>query len=127
MISLNQKYMKKIKNLIVAPLIASAIFLASPTAFANSPIQGTQIEVRNISNTENVPNTKKGITGNVTSISGNIVKVRTKEELEYTVDISQATIMKEGFAPDENPAIVGTADIKIGDAIAVRGTIAEID
>jgi hypothetical protein len=116
----------KIKNLIVAPLIASAIFLASPAAsFGASPVLRNQVEVHNISNTENTPDTKKGIAGKVTRVNGSIILVSTKDDTEYTVDASGATIMKEGAEPDENPAIVETADIKIGDAIMVRGVISD--
>jgi hypothetical protein len=115
----------KIKNLIVAPLIASAIFLASPGGFtaASSPTQRNKIEVHNISNTENTPDTKKGIAGKVTKVSGNIVIVSTKDDTEYTVDVSDATIMKEGAQPDANPEIVSISDIHTGDALAVRGVI----
>ena len=117
----------KIKNLIVAPLIASAIFLASPGAFASSPIRGGQVEIHNVSNTENTPDTKRGIAGRVTRVSGNIIIVSTKDDTEYTVDASDAMIMKEGTLPTENPAIIETTDIKIGDAIMVRGVIGEVE
>jgi hypothetical protein len=117
------KKQSKIKNLIVAPLIASAIFLSSSSAFASSPIQRNQAEVHNISNTENAGDTKKGITGIVIKTNGSIIVVSTKDDTEYTVDASGALIMKEGAQPNENPAIVGTTDIQIGDAIMVRGEI----
>ncbi len=116
----------KIKNLIVAPLIASAIFLASPAPFAAAnPAQRSQVEVHNISNTENTPDPKKGIAGKVTKVSGSIILVSTKDDTEYTVDASEATIMKEGTRPNENPVIVEATDIQIGDAIMVRGVISD--
>jgi preprotein translocase subunit YajC len=118
----------KIKNLIVAPLIASAIFLSSGTAtFASRPIERNQVEVHNISNTENASDTKKGITGRVTRVSGSIIIVSTKDDTEYTVDVSEATIMKEGLEPNDNPSLVNINDIKVGDEIMVRGTIIEQD
>jgi hypothetical protein len=118
--------MAKIKNLIVVPLIASAIFLASPGAsMGASPVLRNQVEVHNISNTENTPDTKKGIAGKVIKVSGNIVIVSTKDDTEYTVDASDAMIMKAGDQPDANPEIVSINDIHTGDAIAVRGIIHE--
>ena len=119
--------MSKIKNLIVAPLIASAIFLSSPATFASSPMQRNQVEVHNISSTENTPDTRKGIAGRVTRVSGNIIIVSTKDDTEYTVDASGALIMKEGMSPNDNPEIVAAADIKTGDAILVRGTISDVE
>ena len=119
--------MAKIKNLIVAPLIASAIFLANPAGFAaaSRPSQRAQVEVHNISNTENSPDTKKGIAGKVTKVSGSIILVSTKDDTEYTVDASDAMIMKAADERDANPEIVSISDIHMGDAIAVRGIIQE--
>jgi preprotein translocase subunit YajC len=111
-----------ITNLIVMPLIASAVFLASP-AFAASTSPTSHKEVRNITTKGPSPNTKKGIVGTVTSINGTIVLVTSKDNVQYTVDAANATIMKEGVAPNINPTLVKIADIQVGDSIVVRGVI----
>jgi len=111
-----------ITNLIVVPLIASAIFLANP-AFASSPIEAMRSEIRNVSSKENIPDTKKGIAGIVTSVSGTILRVKSENSTEYTVDATDATIMKDQEQLNENPALVQITDIKIGDIVMVRGII----
>ena len=58
-------------------------------------------------------------------VNGDIVIVSTKDDTEYTVDASDALIMKEGAYPNENPAIVEAKEIKVGDAILVRGVISD--
>ena len=116
-----------ITNLIVMPLIASAVFLASP-AIASNPMRPghSHAEVRNITNKESMPNTRKGIAGTVVSVNGNIVVVIAKNNTEYTVDASSATIMKAA-GEDANPSIAHVTDIKVGDSIMVRGVIRETD
>ncbi len=119
--------MTKIKNLLVIPLIASTVFLASPAIAANTA-QGLNIEVRNITNRENVPNTKReGISGTVASIDGSILVVESSGDMEYTVDTAHATIMKSSNEKDSNPSIVHTDDIKIGDVVVVRGTLEDTE
>jgi hypothetical protein len=110
-----------ITNLIVMPLIASAVFLASPAMASNSPL-ATHKEVRNITG-NGTPNTKKGIAGTVTSINGNILIVTSRDNTEYTVDAGSATIMKAGSEGAGNPSIAHIADIKMGDMVMVRGVI----
>ena len=122
-----KKYLKKsqITNLLVLPLIASAIFLANPV-FASSTAGGIGMEVRNITsqdNAENLSNPKKGIVGTVVSINGDILVVTTKNDVQYNVNASHATIMKAGDGEDSNPNIITTGDIKVGDAILVRGKV----
>jgi pectate lyase len=114
----------KITNLIVMPLIASAVFLASP-AFAANLTRPDHKEVRSITNKERIPsaNTKKGVSGTVSSINGNIIVVSSAENIQYTVDAGSATIMKEGATANLNPSLIKIADIKVGDAIVVRGVI----
>lgn len=104
------------------PLIASAVFLASP-ALASNPMRTGQSEIRNITTNEDTPNTKRGVAGTVTSINGTILIVTSRDNIQYTVDAAHAMIMKAGAEPNMNPAIVGITDIKVGDAIMVRGTI----
>jgi hypothetical protein len=114
---------KQITNLLVMPLIASAVFLASPTVFAASPTHtGGATEIRHKTYKEGA-NPKKGITGTVSSISGTIIIVTAKDSTKYTVDASHATIMKAADQANTNPYIVTTTDIKVGDAIMVRGVL----
>jgi preprotein translocase subunit YajC len=115
-----------ITNLIVMPLIASAVFLASP-AFAASTSVTAHKEVRNITTKGPATNTKKGIVGTVTSINGTIILVTSKDNIQYTVDATSATIMKEGVAPNTNPTLVQITDIKVGDSIVVRGVIKDTE
>lgn len=109
----------KITNLLVVPLIASAVLLANPV-FAASPAAASRSEVRHKTD---VPHSKRGIIGTVTSSEGDIIKVTAKDNTQYTVDASDATIMKVSGEPQENPDIVSISDIKVGDAIVVRGEI----
>jgi hypothetical protein len=119
-----QSKKSKIANLIVMPLIASAIFLAGP-AFAAGPSYGAESISMNTTTQESMPNTKKGITGTVASVSGSILHVVSTDNMEYTVDASHATIMKAAGEVNENPLIVNVSDIKVGDAIAARGVVRE--
>jgi hypothetical protein len=123
-----KKTQSTITNLLVIPLIASAVFLASP-AFAentnNLPNQMTQNMVRHKTNKENLPNVRKGVAGVVSAINGTILIVTTKENIQYTVDTGHATIMKA--TEGQNPALVTISDIKIGDFIMVRGVIKDTE
>jgi len=115
-----------ITNLIVMPLIASAVFLASP-AFANDTTRTTHREVRNLTKKEYAQNTKRGIAGTVTSIDGIIIKVTSLNGTQYTVDTSNATIMKASGEGNVNPSIADITDVKTGDAIVVRGVIKDTE
>ena len=112
-----------ITSLLVMPLIASAVLLASPV-LADNTSYASHSEVRHKTS---VPQTKKGITGIVTSINGTIIIVTTKDNIQYTVDASKATIMKASDQSNINPSIVTISDIKVGDAIVVRGVIADTE
>ncbi len=114
-----------ITNLIVMPLIASAVFLAGP-AFASTGAGTAHMEVRNVT-TAGTPNTKKGVAGTVTSKNGDILIITSLEGVQYTVDASAATIMKASSEITDNPAIIEISDIKVGDSIVVRGTIRDTE
>ena len=119
-----KKYIKKSKitNLLVLPLIASAIFLASPV-FAAGGSTASNTEIRNVTSQEGAPNTKKGVKGTVTSVSGEMLVITTEAGAQFNVNAAHATIMTAGDAEDSNPNIISIKDIKIGDAIFVRGKI----
>jgi len=119
-----KKYIQKskISNLLVLPLIASAIFLASPVFAAGGNV-ASNVEIRNVTSQEGAPNTKKGIMGTVTSINGDILVITTRDGAQFNVNAAHATIMTAGDAEDSNPALISIKDIKVGDAIFVRGTI----
>lgn len=108
-----------ITNLLVIPLIGSAILLANPVLAANNAHPSENI-VRHKTNLENP---EPAIAGTVTSINGNIIIVTTKDDIQYTVDASNANIMKASDDSNSNPTIVTIADIKVGDEIFVRGEI----
>lgn len=107
------------------PLIASAILLASNSAFAANQEQ-TNAKTHAAHMVRQKTGGHKGVAGTVTSISGSVLKVKGVDEVTYTVDASGATIMKatvDGVA--HNPLIINISDIKVGDTIMVRGTISE--
>ncbi len=112
-----------ITNLLVVPLIASAIFLASP-AFASNTTNMMNGQVRHKTN---IPNIKKGVVGTVISTNGTIVIVKAKDNVEYTVDTTSATIMKASTESNTNPTIVTISDIKVGDVLMVRGKITDTE
>ncbi len=119
-----KKYIQKSKigNLLVLPLIASAIFLASPVFAAGGNI-ASNVEMRNVTSQEGAPNTKKGILGTVTSINGEMLVITTEVGAQFNVNAAHATIMTAGAAEDSNPNLISTKDIKVGDVIFVRGKI----
>lgn len=119
-----KKYIKKSKigNLLVLPLIASAIFLASPVFAAGGNV-ASNVEIRNVTSQEGAPNTKKGVLGTVTSINGEMLVITTKDEAQFNVNAASATIMTAGEAEDSNPNLISIKHIKVGDAIFVRGKI----
>ncbi|MBP6883996.1 MAG: hypothetical protein KBC06_02075 [Candidatus Pacebacteria bacterium] len=109
----------KITNLLVIPLMASAILLSNPVLAADQT---------NTSNTEirhktSVPHMRRGIAGTVTSVNGKILTVTGRDGVQYTVDASTATIMKASDQPDQNPIVIDISNIKVGDIIGVRGTL----
>lgn len=108
------------------PLIASAIFLAGP-AFATGPSYGTESISMNTTSQESMPNTKKGITGTVSSISGKVLRVTSTDNINYIVDASHATIMKASLESDHNPTLVDVTGIAVGDLVAVRGVIKDTE
>ncbi len=114
----------KITNLLVIPLIASTVFLASP-ALADNPNYGSTTEVRHKTDVSHI---KKGVVGTVTSVNGTIIVVTAQDNTQYTVDASHATIMKASTTKTST-AIATISDIKVGDRVMVRGTIdnTEID
>ena len=113
-----------IVNFVVIPLVASAIFLASP-AFAADPTNTSNTEIRHKTIVPNVNIRRRGIVGVVISVNGNIIIVKDKNNIHYTVDASDATIMKATDEPDGNPTVVMISNIKVGDSIIVRGEIDE--
>jgi hypothetical protein len=107
-----------ITSLLVVPLIASAILLASPSvATSVNRLRGSEVR-----HTTSLPFSKGGVSGTVAALSGTIIKVTGRDNVLYTVDAGEATIMKSEDG-SSNPAIINVADIKIGDAIVVRGQI----
>lgn len=119
------KKSKIITNLLVVPLIASTILLASPALAADPSANNSSGETRHKTSVPDV--VKKGIAGVVSSVSGGIVVVTSKEDIRYTVDASHATIMKASDVPNENPDVVAARDIAVGDAIMVRGEIRALE
>ncbi|HEV7423579.1 MAG TPA: hypothetical protein VGO21_00115 [Candidatus Paceibacterota bacterium] len=115
----------KITNLLVIPLIASAVFLANPAlaAYTDRASNG-DTEIRHKTS---VPDTKKGVVGEVTGVNGTIIVVTTKSSIQYTVDAANATIMKASSLPDGNPSLVEISDIKVGEVIMVRGVISDTE
>ena len=121
----------KITTLLVLPLIASAVFLASPAVSSadGSPLS-THSEVRHKTTKDAALNAKEGkenVAGTVASINGTIILVNTREDVEYIVDASNATIMKASSEPNSNPNIVPMSEVKVGDFILVRGVIKDIE
>ena len=116
-----------IANLIVMPLIASAVLLSSSSALAANSIRITPSEISSASSKEDLSSTKRGIVGTVVGISSNVIAVQSLENATYTVDASHATVMKESVEPDTNPALVGLEDIHVGDVVMVRGVVANIE
>jgi hypothetical protein len=107
-----------ITSLLVVPLIASAILLASPTAATTV----NRLRDSVVRHTTSLPFSKTGVSGTVTALSGTIIKVTGRDNVLYTVDAGEATIMKSEDTSG-NPSIINVTDIKVGDAIVVRGKI----
>src|SRR6185369_6544971 len=106
----------KITNLIAIPLLASAVFLASP-AFAAGPMRVPGSMTGDVSTNVRSSEKKRGITGTVSSINGSTISLLGTDNVGYTVDASHATIMKASAEPNVNPSIVQVAEIKVGDVI----------
>jgi hypothetical protein len=114
-----------IANLIVMPLIASAIFLASPALASNTQngIYASHKTGTETSDKKRPMDGKKGIVGTVKSITGTVIIVTGMDTKEYTVDASSATVMKASTEQNVNPTIITVANISVGDTIMVRGTL----
>ncbi len=113
----------KIKSLLVIPLIASAVFLASPAFAKNQSRFEPDKEGINIQHKPERSKIKRSIIGTVSAINGNTIIIVSKSDIKYTVDAEGATIMKDLGVNAKNPAIIKTTDIKVGDTIVVRGRI----
>ncbi|MEX2052572.1 MAG: hypothetical protein WD991_02680 [Candidatus Paceibacterota bacterium] len=115
-----------ITNLLVIPLIASAVFLANPAFTKNPNRPELNQEISSVRQTSGQkPDRKKSIIGIVSAINGTNITVSGKDSIKYTVDATHATIMKDNGEPGVNPLIVPISNIQVGDAIAVRGKINE--
>jgi hypothetical protein len=114
-----------ITSLLVVPLMASTILLASPALAADPSINSATGETRHKTSIPDVA--KKGISGIVSSVSGGIIVVEGGDGVKYTVVASDAIIMKASEESDENPNVINARDIRVGDAIAVRGEIADAE
>ncbi|HTE48442.1 MAG TPA: hypothetical protein VK675_00860 [Candidatus Paceibacterota bacterium] len=115
-----------IKNLIVVPLIASAIFLSSPS-FASRPLQKVTSEITERSDNEVSSNDRKVIVGTVASVSGTVIEVASEKNIHFTVEARDATIMKDRKEANANPILVPITGVEVGDAILVRGRIDETE
>ncbi len=118
-----------IANLIVMPLIASAIFLASP-AMASSGQNGmyrTERSGTEMSDKKRNLDGKRGIVGTVKSITGTVIIVTGMDKKEYTVDASKATVMKAGSDTASTPTTITVGNIAIGDTLMIKGTLTNLN
>ena len=116
-----------ITNLLVMPLIASAVFLASP-ALADNSIGSIHKGARDgVHITTLASGTYQSIVGKVTSINGNIITLESTDNVTYTVDVTNATIMRASPKSNANPSIITASEIKTGDVLMVRGVIDHLD
>lgn len=62
-----------------------------------------------------------GVMGTVAAVNGTTLTVTGKDSTSYTVDVSNAKVLKasEGTAP----AAASLSDIKVGDTVGIRGTV----
>lgn len=58
-----------------------------------------------------------GVMGTVTSVSGSIINITSKNALAYSIDASSAKILKN------RNTVITTADILVGDTIMAQGTV----
>ena len=123
------KKQKTIANLIVMPLIASAIFLASPAMASNGQagMYRTERSGNEMPDKKRPMDGKKGVVGTVKSITGTVIIVTGMDKKEYTVDASKATVMKAAATPNTNPSVITVANIAVGDTIMVRGTLSDLN
>lgn len=111
--------MAKITSLLVVPLIASAILLSSPSLATNLNRERNSA----VRHTTTVPYKESAtIIGIVILVAGSLIRIAGKDNMEYVVEASSATIMK-ALDERDNPRIVDVADIHVGDTIMVRGKI----
>lgn len=99
-----------------AGIIASAATLVGGTVSAATPghmaLQGRMPHAGHVWE-------KPTALGLVTAINGNSLTITTKDGTVYTIDASKATI--KGFTKDKKT--ITLADLKVGDQIAVTGTL----
>lgn len=105
------------------PLIASAIFLASPVFANNNPNTFHKQTMMGSPTGKHAMGGHKSVAGTVVSVNGNIITVASVENVTYTIDAGSATIMKASTEPHNNPIIVLITDIHVGDTVMVRGIV----
>lgn len=105
------------------PLVALAALAAIGAGAAGSMIASAQTNTG--SQTQNAGMHMRGwgdgVAGTITSLSGNTMTVTGKNGTTYTVDISNAKILKasKGAAPSTASA----SSLAVGDTVGVRGTV----
>ena len=117
-----------IVTLITASGIGAVSYASLAQAQTNAPTTISTPEAKPI--TKKVINFKKGntLSGTVASIDGNIITFSTKASKIYTVDVTNAKILKKSdTVPVKGqkipaPKTITISDIKIGDTITVHGT-----
>ncbi len=116
----------KITSLLVIPLIASSLFLASP-ALASNPLskegKGGSVAITQGSSTAS--GGQMDVAGVVTGVSGTLLTISGTDSLTYKIDAEHATIMRD--SSESGTSIVSISEINVGDTVLVRGKVANLD
>jgi len=110
------------RSFIIVSGMALTLLVATP-AFASRPNmngQGHTQGIHKVGNKTNSNNKKEkipGVYGTVTSVNGSTLTVTSKDNVVYTIDASNAKILKE----KNNTMTIG--EIQNGDLLAVKGQI----
>jgi len=118
--------MDNIKKAILTPLVAVSLFAggaAGVAVLASAQTTGTTTS----SQATSTPawgmhrGMNPGVAGTVSAVSGTTITVTGKNNTSYTVDVTNAKILKgnQGAAP----STISVSDIKVGDMVGVQGTI----
>jgi hypothetical protein len=109
--------MKKIKLLTIflVPLVASGLLVANVASAQTTDNQSAKEGARNYSQMGQRGGIS-GIGGKVAGISGNILTITGRNNISYTVDATNAVVIKNNVASS-------LSNIIVGDTITVRGTL----
>ncbi len=119
----NPYYMDRLKRSVLTPVLAVSLFAGGAVGVAALASAQTPTTTTTTQHTAGHMGMAPGVMGKVTAVSGNTITVAGGKDgaTAYTVDVTNAKVMIG--SQTTAPTTGSVSDIKVGDTVAVRGTV----